>query len=180
MCTRLPSVIKLYGLFKLVRGSWALLFFLYAAVFISATHSYYELRNRFTPLAAVCFPVEILHPIIDHASTCNGRVWFGSSYTDLLFKRNYVAGSIAIEDLFDSRLGRIAEEYSRLVNLNNYRLCQLQIKNFAYRVGRTAIAALLSNVASVSTNVSMFSNHTTIVLTKGTLSSNLDHPLANG
>jgi hypothetical protein len=111
--------------------------------------------------------------------TWNGRVWAGFSYANLLFKRNSFAGSFAVEDLFDSRLGRIADEYSRLVNLNSYRLQQLRVDRFACDVDHTALTASLPDAVTVATNTGFFEDRTTLVSTKSTFGGDLSHPVVN-
>ena len=85
-----------------------------------------------------------------------------------------------MQDLSNSRLGRIADEYSRLANLNNYRMRQLQIDRFAFGVDHTALTALLPSAATVAANAHLFESPVSMVITKSTFSADLVHPLATG
>lgn len=110
----------------------------------------------------------------------NGRLYFGVSYADLLRKQNSLAGSIPVDFIFNSRLGRISDEYSRLASLNNYRMLQIRARGFAGGLDHTALTAHFSNVVTAGVGAGLFGSCTNLVLTKGTFGGNYHHPLVTG
>ena len=117
---------------------------------------------------------------MDPALVCNGRVWVGRDCVDLLRGSNSLAGSLPIEYFLNSRLGRISYEYSRLVNLNSYRMAQLRAPGYAYNLDHTVFTALFSDAVTAGVSGGLVGPSINLVVTKSTFGGRFNHPLVNG